>query len=87
MDLSALGSYLWSDDAIEAILPCAIDNYNLLQAVRALGFTQKEKILWRVDYRNLGSEELGSVYESLLELHAVVNVDASVFTLDVAART
>jgi len=85
LGLSALGSYLWSDDAIEVILPCDISNHDLLQAVRALGFTQKEKILWRVDYRNLGSEELGSVYESLLELHPVINVEAGVFTLDVAA--
>ena len=34
------------------------------------------KVLRSVDYRNLGAEELGSVYESLLELHAEVNAEA-----------
>ena len=38
-----------------------------------------------VDYRNLGSEELGSVYESLLELNPVMNVEAQSFDLSVAA--
>jgi len=35
----------------------------------------------RFDYRNLGVEELGSVYESLLELHPDVNAPARLFTL------
>lgn len=35
----------------------------------------------RFDYRNLGVEELGSVYESLLELHPEVNVPARTFNL------
>src|SRR5581483_8521142 len=34
-----------------------------------------------VDYKNLGAEELGSVYESLLELHPIINVDAGAFEL------
>jgi hypothetical protein len=34
-----------------------------------------------VDYKNLGSEELGSIYESLLELHPLVNTDAATFWL------
>jgi hypothetical protein len=38
-----------------------------------------------VDYRNLDTEELGSVYESRLELHPQLNVDAATFTLDVVA--
>ena len=38
-----------------------------------------------VDWRNLGPEELGSVYESLLELHPDVNVEAASFSLRVAA--
>ena len=38
-----------------------------------------------MDYRNLGSEELGSVYESLLELHPEMNAEAATFSLTVAA--
>src|SRR5581483_5526331 len=37
-----------------------------------------------VDYRNLGPEELGSVYESLLELHPEMNVAAGSFGLTTA---
>jgi hypothetical protein len=38
-----------------------------------------------VDFGNLGSEELGSVYESLLELHPQIDTDAGPFTLGTAA--
>ena len=38
-----------------------------------------------VDYRNLGAEELGSVYESLLELHPQINVPAKTFALTTAS--
>ena len=38
-----------------------------------------------MDYKNLGSEELGSVYESLLELHPQLNTDAGTFELASAA--
>jgi len=41
--------------------------------------------VWRsVDYKNLGSEELGSIYESLLELHPEFNIDAATFNLTTA---
>src|SRR5207249_5630529 len=35
-------------------------------------------------YRNLGSEELGSIYESLLEMHPELNADAGTFVLSTA---
>ena len=38
-----------------------------------------------VDYRNLRAEELGSVYESLLELHPELNGNAHTFALKSAA--
>src|SRR5207302_574019 len=38
-----------------------------------------------VDYRNLGSEELGSVYESLLELHPQFDALAGTFALTSAS--
>jgi hypothetical protein len=38
-----------------------------------------------VDYKNLGSEELGSVYESLLELHPTVNTTNGTFELSVSS--
>ena len=38
-----------------------------------------------VDFRNLGAEELGSVYESLLELHPEIDRDTARFALTTAA--
>jgi type I restriction-modification system DNA methylase subunit len=47
--------------------------------------TFESKAFRSVDYKNLGSEELGSVYESLLELHPEMNAEAATFNLSVAA--
>ena len=46
-----------------------------------MAYVEQDRVLRIVDYRNLGSEELGSVYESLLELHPAMNADAKVFEL------
>ena len=67
--LPALGSLLFSDQAIPALNPCEIANHDLLDAIRALAFAIDGNSRRIVDYKNLGSEELGSVYESLLELN------------------
>ena len=58
----------------------AIANERLLEAVRALSFFPSDKSLARVNYRDMGTEELGSVYESLLELQPMVNVNATPWT-------
>ena len=83
--LPPLGSFLWSFDAIPDLARCDIANRDFLEAIRALAFTRDDRILRPVDYKNLGSEELGSVYESLLELHPELNVDAATFALDTAS--
>ena len=64
-----------------------IDNRHLLDAIRALCYVRDDeaKSDRAVDYKNLGAEELGSIYESLLELHAEVDVDARTFALTTAA--
>ncbi len=58
----------------------ALDNERLLEAVRSLTFFRSGKTLARVNYRDMGAEELGSVYESLLELQPVIDLDASPWT-------
>jgi hypothetical protein len=85
LGLPALGSFLWSNRAAADLLGCRTTNTDFLAAIRALAFTIDEGVLRPVDYRNLGAEELGSVYESLLELHPKLNADAGTFELDVAA--
>jgi len=82
--LPALGSFLWSEEALPDLAGAEISNHDLLAAVRALAFTEQDRVLRSVDYKNLGAEELGSVYESLLELHAKLDTEAGKFELDVA---
>jgi len=82
--LPALGSFLWSNDAVAEIAGCDISNKDLLAAIHRLAFTVEDNVRRPVDYRNLGSEELGSVYESLLELHPEMNLEAGTFVLRTA---
>ena len=81
LGLSVLGSFLWSEDAIPDLMRSNISNIDLLKAIRSLCFMVDGKILRAVDYKNLGSEELGSIYESLLELHPEINIEAATFEL------
>jgi hypothetical protein len=84
LGLPALGGFLFSREAISDVADAQIANHDLLDAIRALAFTQYGQTRRPVDYRNLGSEELGSVYESLLELHPVLNLEAATFSLETA---
>jgi very-short-patch-repair endonuclease len=65
--------------------PCQITNADLLEAIRALAFINDKHSRRPVDYKNLRSEELGSVYEALLELHPELNVSAGTFALTTTA--
>jgi hypothetical protein len=83
--LPALGGFLFSPQATPSLDRAELSNGDLLDAVRALSFLDERGLRRAVDYRNLGSEELGSVYESLLELHPTLNADAALFELKTAA--
>jgi hypothetical protein len=85
LGLPALGSFLWSERALPHLGQAQLPNRALLEAVRALATVRDGKVLRAVDYKNLGAEELGSVYESLLELHPELDADAGAFALRVAA--
>ena len=87
LGLRPLGSFLWSPGSIPDLVDASIENRHLLAAMRRLSLVRdvEAKVLRAVDYRNLGTRELGSVYESLLELHPRVNVDARKFELESAA--
>jgi hypothetical protein len=83
--LPALGSFLFSPRALPDLNACDISNLHLLETIRSLAVTQTGQSRRVVDYKNLGAEELGSVYESLLELHPDLNAEAASFELKVAA--
>lgn len=83
--LPALGSFLWSAAATADLNACLISNRQVLTAVHALVFVKDGNVRRAVDYRHLGAEELGSVYESLLELHVEVNPVTKTFRLNTVA--
>jgi hypothetical protein len=85
--LPGLGSFLWSPAACPDLDRSQISNQLLLAAVRHIGFVEdrNEGVRRPIDYRNLGTEELGAIYESLLEQHPEVNTDAGTFNLNTAA--
>jgi hypothetical protein len=74
LGLPVLDGRLWSDQALPDLEDCQLRNEDLLAAVRALAYTRTDRRLRPVDYRNMGTEELGSVYESLLELAPQVDL-------------
>jgi hypothetical protein len=81
LGIPALSGFIFSREFLPDLSGCKLANNALLSAIRGLCYTEENRILRPVDYRNLGTEELGSVYESLLELHPELNADAFTFSL------
>ncbi len=79
LGLPALGG-LFRADQCPDLAEATLANRFLLEAVRKLAFFRTDEALARVNYRDMGVEELGSVYESLLELQPVVDVNATPWT-------
>lgn len=72
--LPALGSLLWAPESLGPLGSARLANEQFLEAVRQLAFVEGIGGFRPVDFRNLGSEELGSIYESLLDLHPAVDL-------------
>jgi hypothetical protein len=92
--LPALGGIFESADALGVPLPldeplagARLSNEALLGAVRALSIVPSRSGggQRRVDFGNLGAEELGSVYESLLELTPRYDHEQLSYTLETIA--
>ena len=84
--LPALGG-LFAASQCKDLDAASLDNAHLLEALKELRWARLpgSGSLIPVDYRNMGPEELGSVYESLLELVPTVDVHARSF--DFVGRT
>ena len=78
--LPVLGSFLWDPGATSTLNDADLTNHDFLEALRDLAYTRQGKILRPVDYRSLGAEELGGVYESLLALTPQISADGARFT-------
>jgi len=79
---------LWSSDSTAALNAptlaisggTELANADFLEGLQNLAFTRQHRSLRPVDYKNLGAEELGGVYESLLALTPQVSGDGAKFT-------
>lgn len=73
LGLPALGG-LFDADQCPDLEDAALENQALLEALFSLCFSREGAVLARVNYRDMDSEELGSIYESLLELVPVATL-------------
>ncbi len=75
LGLTGLGGQLFSASALGPLQAAELDNGTLLSALSKLSLFRQPDTgqLSRVNYGALATEEFGSVYERLLELHPVIN--------------
>ena len=69
LGLSPLNGDLFGSKTLKQLDNCALDNHDLLCALRELSLYEQKGQWRRVNYGALDVEELGSVYESLLDFH------------------
>ena len=67
LGLPPLGG-IFENSQCKDLAESAISNRRLLAAVRSIAWFRENDALVPVNYKSMGTEELGSVYESLLEL-------------------
>ena len=87
MDLVPLGGMLFNEESLGLLAVSALDNRSLAEALRSFTwFTDSETgQTIRVNYAALNVEELGSIYEFLLEMTPELQLDSKTFSLIVAA--
>lgn len=83
--LPALGSMLWGTSACPWLMDAECANHRVLAAIRQISHIQEGRTRYAVNWRNIGADELGSIYEGLLELHPRLHVEAGTFELSTAA--
>lgn len=78
---------LFDPGALDFLMERSLSNQALLSAVHSLSVVRepRSRAMRIVDYRNLGAEELGSIYESLLELMPSWDPATKTYTLAVAS--
>lgn len=84
LGLPALGG-LFAKSGTPNLNDALIPNRRFLAAVFCLGFIRKDGITHRINWRDLKTEELGSVYESLLEIRPRLEANGA-FVLDSGAK-
>ncbi len=79
LGLSPLNGDLFGSNTLTDLDDCGIDNYDLLVAISYLSLYQDKGQIRRVNYAALDVEELGSVYESLLDFHPQVKANQGIY--------
>ncbi|WP_246140452.1 Eco57I restriction-modification methylase domain-containing protein [Euhalothece natronophila] len=67
LGLSPLNGDLFGSNTLSHLKLCALDNHDLRQAIRQLSLYESRQQQRRINYSALDVEELGSIYESLLD--------------------
>ncbi|BAZ88174.1 Eco57I restriction-modification methylase domain-containing protein [Dolichospermum compactum] len=79
LGLSPLNGDLFGSQTLTDLNNCGIDNYDLLTAIRCLSLYEDKGQTRRVNYAALDVEELGSVYESLLDFHPQIKQNQGIY--------
>jgi hypothetical protein len=85
LGLSPLNGDLFGSTALAFLDSFAIDNYDLLRAIRELSLYEQKGQLRRVNYGALDVEELGSVYESLLDFSPKISCKQGIYQFEFIA--
>lgn len=86
LGLPALGG-LFDEDQCPSLDAAKLENRALLHAIFRLSWLREDGSLSRVNWRDMGPEELGSVYESLLELVPQITDGGRKFAFATGAET
>jgi hypothetical protein len=71
---------LFSSNQCQDLDRARLENHSLLTAMYRLAWLKQTAGVARVNWRDMGPEELGSVYESLLELQPQITQEGRLFT-------
>jgi len=74
--INAFGGQLFSDRKIKTLIQLSLKNKYLLDAIYGLSYFKLDKLVNRINYANLAIDELGSVYESLLDYEPKIALDS-----------
>ncbi len=83
--LCSLHDLWFSSRTMTELDGCELTNRDLLNVARVLIFTNENAMSRAIEYKNPGAVELGSIYESLLEMRPHVNLNAYTFELTFAS--
>jgi hypothetical protein len=87
LGLAALNGGLFDAASCADVDQALLSNADLLDAARGLSLVRTGKTTRRVNYRDMNVEELGSVYESLLDLHPALDTSGSQPAFNFAVST